>query len=182
MSERSKKLWRFLVDLDTYIGAVIFIVILFLLTLQVISRYVFNFSLTWTEELSVALFVLMTYFGVSSAVTYRKHLRIDALLDVVPYHIKKALLIISDVIFICFNSYIVFPFFNIIIDLGPAKSPILGIPKALVYFFIPLMLTISSMKLIADIYKLAREKKKEIGSSKPAIDFERIEKEAEAMR
>jgi len=165
-----------------YIGAVIFIIILFLLTLQVISRYFFNFSLTWTEELSVALFVLMTYFGVSSAVTYRKHLRIDALLDVVPYQVKKALLIASDVIFICFNSYIVFPFFNIINDLGSAKSPILGISKALVYFFIPLMLTISSIKLLVDIKKLAHEKKKEIGSSKPAIDFERIEKEAEAMK
>ncbi len=157
-------------------GAVIFIVIMLLLFTQVVSRYVFRHSLTWTEELSVILFVLMTYLGVSSAVTYRKHLRIDALLDVVPFKVKKVLLIISDVIFIIFNTYIVFPFINIMASLGNSKSAILGIPKVFSYVFIPLMLTFSSVKLVIDIYKLLHEEEKQLGASVPAIDFEEIER------
>ena len=74
---------KFIVNIDQYISAVLFIVIMCLLFLQVVTRYVFKHSFTWTEELSVLLFVWMTYMGVSSAVTYRKNLRIDALLDVV---------------------------------------------------------------------------------------------------
>ena len=89
---------KFIVNIDQYVSAVLFIVIMVLLFLQVVTRYVFRHSFTWTEELSVLLFVWMTYMGVSSAVTYRKNLRIDALLDVVPFRVKKLLLIISKAI------------------------------------------------------------------------------------
>lgn len=88
--DRENKDWKkFLVNIDQYISAILFIVIMVLLFLQVVSRYVFHHSFTWTEELSILLFVWMTYTGVSSAVTYRKNLRIDALLNVVPFKVKK---------------------------------------------------------------------------------------------
>lgn len=173
---------KILVNIDQYMGAILFIFIMCLLTLQVISRYLFGHSITWTEELAVIMFLWMTYLGISSAVTYRKHLRIDALLDVVPFKVKKALLIISDIIFIGFNTYIMFPFFNIIKGLGASSSPILNFPKAWSYGVIPLMLTISSIKIIYDIYRLYHEKEKNIGASIPAIDFAAIEKERREMK
>jgi TRAP-type C4-dicarboxylate transport system permease small subunit len=172
---------RFFIDIDQYIGAIIFIVIMLLLTVQVVSRYAFSFSLTWTEELSVLLFVFMTYFGISSAVTYRKHLRIDALLDAVPFRVKRVLLIVSDLVFIGFNTYIIFPFVNIIEGLGNSKSSILGIPKAISYVLIPAMMTISSLKILYDIYRLCHEKEKNLGASKPSIDFAAIEREREGI-
>lgn len=124
---------KFIVNIDQYVSAVLFIVIMVLLFLQVVTRYVFRHSFTWTEELSVLLFVWMTYMGVSSAVTYRKNLRIDALLDVVPFRVKKLLLIISDVIFILFNLYLIVPFVELIGSIGGSRTPILGIPKAITY-------------------------------------------------
>ncbi len=171
------RLWKFITNIDKYLGALLFIFIMLLLSVQVISRYVFKHSITWTEELGIIMFLWMTYLGISSAVTYRKHLRIDALLNVVPFKTKKIMLIISDIIFIGFNTYIVFPFLNIIEGLGNSSSPILDFPKRLSYGFIPLMLTISSMKLIYDIYRLVNEQEKNIGASVPAINFEELEKE-----
>ncbi len=168
---------KYIANIDKYLGAGLFIFIMLLLTVQVISRYLFKHSITWTEELGIILFLWMTYLGISSAVTYRKHLRIDALLNAVPFKVKKILLIISDVIFIGFNTYIVFPFLNIIEGLGNASSPILDFPKRLSYGFIPLMLTISSLKLIYDIYRLVHEQEKNIGASVPAINFDELEKE-----
>lgn len=165
------------VNADQAIGAVVFIAIMILLTVQVVSRYAFGFSITWTEELSVLLFVVMTYLGISSAVTYRKHLRIDALLDAVPFKVKRVLLIVSDLVFIGFNTYLLFPFTSLIEGLGRAKSPMLGVPKALMYAVIPAMMTVSSLKIAYDIYKLSREKERELGSSKPSIDFDAIERE-----
>ena len=119
----------------------------------------------------------MTYTGVSSAVTYRKNLRIDALLNVVPFKVKKALLIISDVIFIVFNLYLIFPLLELIKSIGTSKTPILGIPKAITYCLIPFILIVSSIKLLADINKLIHEDEKRLGASKPTIDLEAMEKE-----
>ena len=56
--DRENKDWKkFLVNIDQYISAILFIVIMVLLFLQVVSRYVFHHSFTWTEELSILLFV-----------------------------------------------------------------------------------------------------------------------------
>lgn len=58
----------------------------------------------------------------------------------------------------------------------------LGIPKALMYTVIPVMMTVSSVKIAYDIYRLVREKEKELGASKPSIDFDAIEREREGGR
>ena len=168
---------KFIVNIDQYISAVIFIVIMCLLFLHVVSRYLFHHSFTWTEELSILLFVWMTYMGVSSAVTYRKNLRIDALLDVVSFQVKKVLLILGDVIFIVFNIYLIFPFLQLIKGLGNSKTPILGIPKAITYWLIPFILIITCVKLLVDIKKLLGEDEKNLGASKPSIDLEACERE-----
>ena len=119
----------------------------------------------------------MTYLGVSSAVTYRKNLRIDALLNVVPFKVKKAMLIASDMIFIIFNLYLIIPFLELIQSIGTSKTPILGIPKAITYWLIPVILVISSIKLLVDIKKLIHEDEKRLGASKPTIDLEALEEE-----
>ena len=168
---------KFFVNIDQYISAILFIIIMVLLFMQVVSRYVFRHSFTWTEELSILLFVWMTYMGVSSAVTYRKNLRIDALLDVVPFKVKKAMLIISDIIFIIFNIYLIFPFLELIKSIGTSVTPILGIPKAITYWLIPVILVITCIKLIADIRKLIGEDEKRLGASKPSIDLDAMERE-----
>ena len=125
-------------------------------------------------------FVWMTYMGVSSAVTYRKNLRIDALLDVVPFRVKKLLLIISDVIFILFNLYLIVPFVELIGSIGGSRTPILGIPKAITYWLIPAILVISSAKLVYDIYRLWHEDEKRLGVSRPTIDLDSLEAEYKA--
>lgn len=168
---------KFILNIDQYISAILFIVIMCLLFLQVVSRYVFKHSFTWTEELAILLFVWMTYMGVSSAVSYRKNLRIDAVLDIVPFKVKKALLIISDVIFIVFNIYLIFPFLELIRTIKDAVTPILGIPKAITYWLIPVILVITSLKLLMDINKLIHEDEKRLGASKPSLDLESMERE-----
>lgn len=168
----------FMNNIEVYIGSVLFIIIMFLLTAQVISRYVFRHSITWTEELAVIMFVWMTYLGVSGAVTYRKHLRIDAFINVCSFKVKKILLIVSDLIFIGFNIYVIFPLLRIINSLGAGKSAMLGIPKKFSYIIIPVMLGVSCIRIVQDIVKLVHEQEDQIGASKPALDLEACEREA----
>lgn len=59
-------------------------VIAVLVIAAVFFRYVLNDPLTWTEEIIVLLFTWMLFVGLSSAFRSRMHIRIDALLLVLP--------------------------------------------------------------------------------------------------
>ena len=50
-----------------------FVVILFV---QIISRQLFNYSLSWSEELSTYMFVWFVYFGASYATKLAAHNRV----------------------------------------------------------------------------------------------------------
>jgi len=168
-------------NFEIYIGTVLFIIIMFLLFLQVVTRFVFKYSFTWTEELSIAMFVAMVYCGVSGAVTHRKHLRIDAFINAMPFKVKKALLIFSNIIFMAFNVYISYLFIDIIEKLRKSSTSLLHIPKKLLYAIVPVMLLLTTTRLIADIMKLIKETPKTLGASKPAIDIEALEEEARLL-
>lgn len=168
---------KFILNLDQYLSAILFIIIMVLLSMQVISRYVFHHSFTWTEELSIILFVWMTYLGVSSAITYRKHLRIDALLTVLPFKAKKFLLIFGNIIFALFNIYLGIIFMKLLETVGNSYTPIIHFPKLISYGVIPFTLVITDMKLVLDCFKLYHENEKELGASKPTIDLEACERE-----
>ncbi len=177
--------WKmFLAKFEVYAGALIFIFMTILLFIQVISRYFFHHSLTWTEELATILFVWMTYLGVAGAVTYRKHLKIDAFVSVVPFNVRRILLIISDIIFLVFALYIIFPMMRLVNNFADkdAVSSILKIPKAISYVIMPMAFVLTAIRLIQDIVRLTKEKEKAIGASKPTIDMEALEREHEERK
>ena len=47
--------------------------------IQVVCRYVFQNSLTWSEEMARYMFVWLVYFSVSYTARREKHIRIDAI-------------------------------------------------------------------------------------------------------
>jgi TRAP-type C4-dicarboxylate transport system permease small subunit len=177
MESKKKKVWNFLLDLDQKASGILFVVIMVLLFLQVVTRYVLGHSFTWTEELSVILFVWMTYFGISSAVTHRKHLRVSALLNAVPFKVRKGMLITDNVIFMVVCVYLIFPMLQLIRSLGAARTPILRIPKAVSYWLIPVAMVITCIKLVLDTIRLIHEDESNLGTSKPSIDLDALEKE-----
>lgn len=60
-------------------------VIASLIIAAVVFRYLLNDPLTWTEEFIVILFVWMLFIGFASGFHKRMHIRIDALLLVLPH-------------------------------------------------------------------------------------------------
>ena len=57
------KFKKILDNLEYYIAAFCLGLMTFLCFIQVVSRYVFNFSITWAEELSVMLFIVSVFIG-----------------------------------------------------------------------------------------------------------------------
>ena len=155
---------------EVYAGAGIFIIMTILLFVQVVTRYCFGHAVTWAEE-------------VATAVLSRKHLKIDAFVEMLPFKAKKTLLIISNVIFLAFSLYIIFPMMSLVNNYAAksAASPILKIPKALSYVVMPLCFLLTAIRLVQEIIRLSKEKEKELGVSKPIIDIAALEKEAEEL-
>ena len=168
---------------EVYAGAGIFIIMTILLFVQVVTRYCFGHAVTWAEEVATILFVWMVYLGVAAAVLSRKHLKIDAFVEMLAFKAKKTLLIISNVIFLAFSLYIIFPMMSLVNNYAAksAASPILKIPKALSYVVMPLCFLLTAIRLVQEIIRLSKEKEKELGVSKPIIDIAALEKEAEEL-
>jgi len=171
-------------EFEIYIGTIIFIAMTILLTLQVLSRYLLGDSFVWAEELSVIMFVWLIYLGVAGAITKRKHLRIDAFVNILPFKIKKAVLILDNFIIIIFCAYVILPFSNLIANLikSGVVTSILRIPRSVVYAVIPVCLLLTCVRTLQDTVVLVGESEGELGVSKPTIDIEALEREALLIR
>ena len=175
MKDGKFDLRTFLDNIELYVAAICFIALTVMLTGQVLSRYLLKHSITWMEEAATILFVWMIYLGVSAAVTKRKHLRIDFLLDMMPFKVKRGMLIASNVIFALFNIYVSYIMYNVIKLLGTSKTTMLHIPQQLVYAIIPLGILLSVIRLVEDTIKLMKENESNLGASKPSMDLDACE-------
>ena len=69
--------------------------------IQVVCRYVFQNSLTWSEEMARYMFVWLVYFSVSYTARREKHIRIDAAINLYPKKARPYIEILSEVIGLC---------------------------------------------------------------------------------
>lgn len=169
------KLKTFLNNIELYVATICFFILTVMLTLQVISRYALRHSFTWMEEFATIMFVWMIYLGISAAVTNRKHLRIDFVLNLMPFKVKRAMLVLSNVIFAFFNVYVAYVMVDVIRLLGTSVTTMLKLPQAFVYSVIPLALALSCFRLAQDTIQLMRENESNLGASKPAMDLDACE-------
>lgn len=108
--------------------------IVIVMGLQVIMRYVFNSSLSWSEEVSRYLFVWMVFLGMSYGIKTGTHMRIDILEHFVP-KLKKSLGILADGCFLLFAVYMIGPGISVLqsIKASGQTSPAGGVPMNIVY-------------------------------------------------
>jgi C4-dicarboxylate transporter, DctQ subunit len=70
---------------------------------NVVSRYILGTSLAFTEEVTINLFVLMTFVGTSVGVRTRAHLGFTLIFDKAKLPIKKILsILVGAIVVICF--------------------------------------------------------------------------------
>ncbi len=184
MSEKTtSRLKNLLNNFEIYLGAIFFLISMILLFMQVVTRYVFNYSLAWTEEIAVIMFIWMCYLGFSGAVSHRKQLRIDALINAMPFKIKKTMMIASEVFNMLFCGLMIWPMITIVnmMGLSHTKTNMLGIPMTISYAILPIGMVLMIIRCLQECKKLYHEEEKVLGTSKPQIDLEAIERERDAQ-
>lgn len=82
---------RFVNSLEQNIIAIILGVMTILTFVNVVLRYVFQSSLIWGLELTLALFAWLVLLGISHAVKINAHLGVDAVINLLPATARRAL-------------------------------------------------------------------------------------------
>ena len=74
---------------------------------QVISRYVFNFGITWTEELAGFAMPWAIYMGAALGVRERFHIRILVGVRSFPMIIQYLIIFLGDFLWLAFNIFMI---------------------------------------------------------------------------
>ena len=144
--------------LEEYILIVLSICTVFIVFIQVVMRYVFGESLTWSEEVARYVFIWMIYVGISYGVQKEKHLGVDAF----PMLFEKKGRIIIDMIasFSFFIFAVVMTYFGLDIVLKVTReSAALELPLEWVYAAPVIGMILTSIRLIQKLVQLVKELK-----------------------
>ena len=122
-----------------YLIAVLFGATLVVITAQIVWRYLFNDSLTWTEELARYLFVWITFVGAALAIRDGTHIRVALVVDRLPARVRRWLDVAQLVLVVFFLCLLVGLGFQWVWLNTDAVTPALGLPLAYVcYAALPL--------------------------------------------
>jgi C4-dicarboxylate transporter, DctQ subunit len=148
-------------NLERYLAIFFTAMMILLLFMQVVSRYIVNYSFTWTEELAIISFILSIYTSACLAITRRQHLRLKILHSMVGLKTQKVLDISSNVVFAVVMLLLGKGMFTVLSNLYKygAKYIASGIPKYVVYGVVWVMFYLMVIRLIQDSVRLVKEYK-----------------------
>jgi C4-dicarboxylate transporter, DctQ subunit len=123
---------------------------------QVVSRYGFNYTPSWSEELSRFLIVWSIFIGVSIGVRKNQHIGVDALIRFMPHKLKVASEVLLNLIGLVVVGILVYISIGYIKDTMEYEqlSPSMRIPMYIPYMAMPVGLTLSGIRFIQDIVRL----------------------------
>ena len=127
-----KKIWD---NLEEFIIVPLIFAMSIIIFVQVIARYVFQNSLTWSEEMARYMFVWLVYFSVSYTARREKHIRIDAAINLYPKKMRPYVELLSEIIVLCFAIFIAITGYTVFgkIAWSGQMSPAMRIPMQFVY-------------------------------------------------
>lgn len=122
--------------------------------LQVLMRYGFQSSLSWSEEIARYLFIWLIYIGISYGVKKSAHVSVTALDLVLSTKAQRVLKSISAVVFLLFSILIVYYGWQVcarIMRLGQ-EAPGTGLQMWVVYLSVPTGFTLTCFRLVQRLY------------------------------
>lgn len=118
-----------------------------LVGLNVICRYAFGFSLSWTEELSRFLMIAITYLGAGLALREGRLVAVEFLQDKCPNYVQFIRLFVAVIIvgFLFVLACLGYQFAMFAVE---QETPVLGISAAIPYMIIPVGAAITALHLL----------------------------------
>lgn len=124
-----------------------------LVFIQVIMRYVFNQSISWSEELCRYIFIWQIWLGASLAFKNKQHIAIEMVSDKLNGKAKILYQMIGNIITFAFNLFLTIYGFNLVTTMytrGTVSSG-MRIPLYFVYLAVPISSFVILVRLFGHI-------------------------------
>ena len=148
-----------IVKYSGYLASGLFITIGFIVSYEVIMRYLFNSPTIWVNEVSRFLQIWATYLALTYSFHKKDFIRITVIYDRLNENGKKVLDFISFIFILIFSSFVVYFGWLIAYDslkVGRTSSTILDVPSFLTELAIPLCFAFLVLRVILEIITYVR--------------------------
>ena len=148
-----------LVKYSGYLASALFITIGFIVSYEVIMRYLFNSPTIWVNEVSRFLQIWATYLALTYSFHKNDFIRITVIYDRLNDKGKKILDFISFIFILIFSSFVVYYGWIIAYDslkVGRTSSTILDVPSFLTEVAIPICFAFLVLRVILEAIKYIR--------------------------
>ena len=127
---------------------------------NVISRFIFNHSIIFAEELNSTFILLVTFAGIGYAARHGRHIRMSAIYDHMPDKVRKILMTVIVAVtafFMLFLAYYSVQYIYHVYSKGRVM-PALGVPVYIIYLWVPVGFFITGIQYALTTVKNIREK------------------------
>jgi len=144
-------------DWCLYLAVTVGLVSLFV---NVVLRYVYHYSLAWSEELIREIIIFTTFIGLSAAIKNRSMITIDAVVQLVP-RLRQPLTFAGHVSVLAFSALITFLGWDMAMLQARTfqKTIIMEIPLVILYMILPLMGIMMFIRTVQVMWKDYQELK-----------------------
>lgn len=150
---------RLLAWLDSYLEETLLVsslvVTVSLIFVQVVRRYVFHASLSWSEELARYIFVWQIWLGASFAVKHHKHIRVEFVRSLLPQKGRRYLDILVLLLWLVMSLILVVKGGQLtqILLTRRQLSPAMRLPMAYAYAAVPVGCALMVVRLLQELYR-----------------------------
>ena len=145
-----KVIKRFFDNFESYICQLLLAFFVTLLFVQIILREIFNYTLSWGEELARFSFVWFVFFGAVVAARLAAHNRVTFQFKMFSKKTQNYIEGFADLIWLIFNGVMIWKSIFLIKSMMKFTyiSPTLGWSMAYVYLIFPIAFTLMSIRII----------------------------------
>ena len=121
---------------NTLLVSVVLLLMVGVVFLQTFCRFVIFQSLSWSEELSRYLFVVIIVLGMNLAISKHLFVRIEIIDNYLKGKAKMVMNVVRQLIMMFTNMIFVYSAYKLIIVSGYQTSPAMGMPMSILYALI----------------------------------------------
>ena len=153
--ERRSTLYRWAIGLERTIGILLMVGVFVLVLLQVVTRYVFDSPLSWTEEVARLTLVWLTFIAAAFVSSRRSHITVDLIATVVPPRVGRVIGTFARLVVLAVSAFMAVAGIMMVDIVAAIAMPASGLPTALLYlaatvgFILIFIHTIIEMIMIA---------------------------------
>ena len=125
---------------------------------NVFSRYIFNNSLTWAEEITRYMFIWLVYLGSALCIRRRKHIVMDLVISEMKGTLRKVFSLINNLVMLAFVLFLAKQAFGMMPILSTQTSSALHIPMSYIYGAIPVSAVLMAFYLVLDCVLILQDR------------------------